>query len=74
MRIELIRTVRHDGHTYTKGDVITASEGLGTYFCSCGWAKDVSGQVATAEAPTDTVTLDVHKTKHATKAKEIGNG
>lgn len=74
MRIELIRTVKHAGRIYTKGDVITADEGLATYFCACGWAKDVSGQVTTGEAATQDVQLEVHKSTHATKAKEIGNG
>lgn len=73
MRIELIRTVKHGGHTYTQGDVITADAGLGTYFCSCGWAKDVTGQVPTAQAATEPVTLDVHSTSHKTKA-ELKNG
>lgn len=69
MRIELIRTVKHDGHTYTKGDVITAPEGLGTYFCACGWAKEV-GSSTHVEADTAPVTLEVQSAKHITKATE----
>lgn len=69
MRIELTRTVKHDGRIYTKGDIITAQNGLGTYFCSCGWAKDLSGDVPTGEVSTDAVTLDTHSAVHKTEVK-----
>ena len=69
MRIELTHTVKHDGRMYTKGDVLTVDDGLGGYFCHCGWAKDVSGQVATGE-PEQDVTLDVHSAKHKSRASE----
>lgn len=68
MKIELIRTVKHGGHTYRKGDVITADEGLGKYFCSCGWAREV-GSTVHAEASTAEVTLDVQSAKHVTKSE-----
>lgn len=70
MRIELIRTVKHEGRTYTKGDVITASDGLGTYFCACGWARDLSGATPTSPPPTDPIILKVQSAKHATKSTE----
>ena len=69
MKIELIRTVKHAGRLYTKGDVITADEGLGTYFCSVGWAKDVTGAVATGD-PEKESTLTVHSANHKSKAQE----
>lgn len=69
MKIELTHTVKHDGRIYTRGDVITADEGLGTYFCSCGWARDISGQAATGNASTETATLDVHSATHKTEVK-----
>ena len=69
MRIELARTVKHDGRIYTKGDVITVDEGLGTYYLACGWATE-PGETPNQSA-TAPVVLDVQSAVHKT---EVTNG
>jgi hypothetical protein len=71
MRIELLKTVKHDGRTYTQTDVLTVDDDLGKYFCENGWAKDLANVVPTAEPSTAPVELKVQSTKHVNKAKEL---
>jgi len=49
MKIELLEKVMHGRDVFEAGDVRTVQDDLGAYFCSCGWAKDVDGNVETAE-------------------------
>ena len=67
MRIEFTRTVKHNGLIYTKGDLVTVDDGLGTYFLACGWATDVTGVTVTADV--SPVVLDVQSAVHKTEVK-----
>ena len=61
MKIEALETFLHDGQRYEAGDVRTVDDGLGAYFCKCGWAKDVDGNVETAPRDVNRVVkLDIH--------------
>lgn len=59
MRIEMNQQVKHAGRTYEKGDRITVDEGLGAYFCTCGWAQCLDGHGPAAESLPEHVELDV---------------
>lgn len=55
MRVEILEDRLSDAdetgrlHVYAKGDVVTVPDACGARWCGYGWAKDVSGAVATGE-------------------------
>ena len=56
MRIEALTEFLHGRERYMQGDVRTVADDLGAYFCQCGWAKDLDGNVETGNpGPTDVI-------------------
>lgn len=50
MRVEILEErLRSDGYNFIKEDTITVPDAIGTKWCALGWAKDVSGAIATGE-------------------------
>ena len=52
-----------------QGDVITVSDTLGALLCSRGWAKDVDGNVPTAERKPGAVRVQPRGVRHTPKVK-----
>ena len=71
MKIELLETVKHERDTFEKGDIRTVSDGVGNYFCSCGWAKDIDGNVTTGERNTSEVRLTPNDAFHNNSTGEV---
>ena len=50
MKVEVLEArISSDGFTGELGDRFTVPDSVGTAWVSAGWAKDLSGQVATGE-------------------------
>lgn len=62
-RIEMLTDVK-DAPGYFKGEVRIVSVETAGYFCGLGWAKDIDGQIPTAETDTEDKTLAVDAGKH----------
>lgn len=72
MKIEALETFLDGRNRYEKGDVRTVLDENGEYFCSCGWARDVDGNVETAERQKNgDVRLDIRKGYLNQKAGEV---
>lgn len=56
MRVEALTRFKHGRETWEHGDIRTVADDLGTYFCDCGWAKDLDGNIPTGSpGPTDVI-------------------
>ena len=73
MRIEALETFLDDRTRFEKGDTRTVPYERGAYFCRCGWAKDLDGNVETAprQAQGETI-LRVENATHASTAETVG--
>jgi hypothetical protein len=49
MKIEALESIKSDGYILDKEDVKTVPDEVGMKWCAAGWARDVSGTVATGE-------------------------
>jgi len=65
MKIEILITFKHDGQTFETGEVRVVDDVTGEYFCRAGWAKDLSGSVATGKPNTNDVVLMVDNITNA---------
>lgn len=49
MRVEVTEERLKDaGYDLSEGDTVTVPDSVGTYWCDNGWARDLSGTVASA--------------------------
>lgn len=72
MKIEILETFLDGRDRYENGEVREVSEDSGAYFCGCGWAKDMSGNVQTAERQKNgEVRLDIRGSNHNQTASEV---
>lgn len=60
MKIECTVTFLDGAIRYETGDVRTVSDKDGSRFCAAGWAKDISGAVATPAPITGNADLAIH--------------
>jgi len=70
MRVEILEKVMHGRDVYEAGEVRIVDEELGSYFCSAGWAKDLDGNVETAERDVHRKILAPDNSHHSTVAGE----
>lgn len=59
MKIEALSTFLDGPRRFEAGDVVTVSDENGARFCAAGWAKDVTGQIATGDGGSN-ADLDIH--------------
>lgn len=71
MKIEMLEKVMHGREVFEAGDVRTVADDLGEYFCSCGWAKDVDGNVETGERNTTAAVLAPDSVAHKLNMGEV---
>ena len=77
MKVQIIESsIKHeiDGVlvTFEQGDIRTIPDVHGEFFCKNGWAKDVDGNIETAERDVNrTIVLNVRSAK---STMEVGNG
>ena len=72
MKIEILEPILHERDRFETGEIRIVDDSLGAYFCGCGWAKDLDGNVKTATRDINRVTLyGVGKSSHASSVKEI---
>jgi hypothetical protein len=72
MRIEALTTFLDGRERFEKGDIRTVQDSDGTRFVTAGWAKDLGGGVATGDAQSDPVALDIHNS--VIGVKDTSNG
>jgi len=72
MQVKILEEKILDGKdVFLKDEIRTVSDDTGTYFCSLGWAEDVSGAVATGERQKDGhVVLDTRGAVHTQTVTE----
>lgn len=70
-RIEILTDVKDDGG-YFKGEIRMVTPEKAGYLCGLGWARDVSGEIATGIADTTPKTLEVQDLKvgHSAESPE----
>lgn len=56
---------------YEKDDQCTVPAADGARFCAAGWARDMSGDVATAEPVSGDVTLDIEGAGHGQASQTL---
>lgn len=73
MQIKVLEEKFIDGAAvFLKGEVREVDQESGEYFCSLGWAEDVSGAVSTGARQKDgEVVLDVRGSKHSQTTTEL---
>lgn len=71
MKIEMLEKVRHGRDVFEADDVRTVPDDLGAYFCSCGWAKDLAGNVETAERDVHAKRIVPDSVVHGVTAGEV---
>lgn len=73
MKVSIEHSFRHASQQYHEGELRITSDEEGKYFCDCGWARDVTGEVATASiADKSDVTLVVQNSKVGHSGKVPG--
>lgn len=70
MKIEALTTFLDGKDRFEPTDIRTVDDGRGAYFVNNGWAKDLSGEVATGEAGGN-ADLDIQSVIHI---QEVKNG
>jgi hypothetical protein len=71
VKIEILQDFRHGPRQYYAGDHITVPDADGGLFCGVGWARDLAGEVETAEPDTAPKTLEVDSGSHKTTSPEV---
>lgn len=71
MKIEMLEKVLHGRDVFEAGDVRTVPDDVGAYFCACGWAKDVDGNVETAERDVHAKRVVPESVAHGVTAGEV---
>ncbi len=69
--IEMLCDVRDTSGNYYKGERRCVAPEIAGYFCAQSWARDVSGEIATAEADLSPKTLDVQSGTIGHAAAEV---
>lgn len=60
MKVEILENrLSSDGFVGELGDRFTVPDDVGSMWCAAGWAKDLSGQVATGERVVINASLNV---------------
>lgn len=54
------------------GDICTVPDEDGARFCAAGWARDVSGEVATGEVASGSADLDIHPAVSGHSSNTVG--
>ena len=72
MKIEALTTFLDGRDRYEKGDIRTVPDADGARFCAAGWAKDISGAVATGAPAAGETTLDIANATHASTSQLTG--
>jgi hypothetical protein len=68
MKVEILQNFRDEGQQYTASEIRVVSEQKGGYFCGVGWARDISGAVATGAPDLSNKSLDVKNARHSQKS------
>ena len=77
MKVEILEERLKDGDRVTgqqydlhAGDRVTVSDQCGEWWCSQGWARDLDGNVETAERVVRGARIDPDKASHSTQSSE----
>jgi len=65
MRIEALEKFHSGGYSPEAGDIITVPDEVGARACAHGWARDVTGAVATGDRVPGVSTLNLPNTSHS---------
>lgn len=71
MKIQCTTTFKDGVDEFVMDDVRTVPDERGAYFVANGWAKDVSGEIATGEAAVGEVSLAI---QNAVMGQEVRHG
>jgi hypothetical protein len=71
-KIKILQLIRHAGQEYHADEVRVVDQELAAYFCTNGWALDVSGELETGSADTSDKSLDVQAGNHGHGATLLG--
>lgn len=70
MKVEILENrLSSDGFTGELGDRFTVPDDVGARWCKLGWAKDLSGEVATGERKVIDARLDIDNIVQTSKAE-----
>jgi hypothetical protein len=72
MKIEALESIKSDGYLLDPEDIKTVTDDVGARWCAAGWARDVSGVVATGERKVLNAKLSVNNINLAVKSAKIG--
>lgn len=72
MKIEALESIKSDGYILDPEDMKTVPEEVGARWCAAGWARDVSGAVATGERKVLNAKLTVDNVRLAVKSPHVG--
>lgn len=72
MEIKVLKTFLDGRDRFEAGEIRQVSDENGAYFCDCGWAEDVSGEVPTGEIKPGKTRLDIRSLKHTLTADVVG--
>lgn len=70
MKVKMLEKVLHGRDIFEKDDIRSIPDELGAYFCNCGWAEDIDGNMATSARDTKKVILAPNNAVHSTKVGE----
>lgn len=71
MRIKALTTFLDDRDRFEKDDERTVDNARGRRFVANGWAKDLSGEIATGAQGAGEVSLDIHDVTHVVSAPGV---
>lgn len=70
MKVEVLENrLSSDGFLGELGDRFTVPDDVGSKWCKLGWAKDLSGEVATGERKVIDARLDIQNITQTSKAE-----
>ncbi len=71
MKIQCLTTFLEGADRFEEGDIRTVQDDVGVRLVANGWAKDVTGEVATGAAAVGESTLDI---QNLTASQEVPHG
>lgn len=72
MKIEALESIKSDGYLLDPEDIKTVPDDVGARWCAAGWARDVSGAVATGQRKVLNAKLAVSSVTLAVKSSTVG--
>jgi hypothetical protein len=72
MKIEALESIKSDGYILDPEDIKTVPEEVGARWCAAGWARDMSGAVATGERKVLNTKIAVDNISLAVKSANVG--